>query len=63
VVTAAGLEQWAEIPYDPTIAEAIATGEDPTLASAALAAAIAVLGDRIQARLPQTRALAAGAEP
>lgn len=63
VVTTAGLEQWAEIPYDPTIAEAVAAGEDPARASAALAEAIAVLADRVQARLPPTQALAAGAEP
>ncbi len=63
VVTATGLEQWAEIPYDPTIAGAVAAGEDPTRASAPLAAAIAVLCDRVLALLPQAHALAAGAEP
>ncbi len=63
VVTAAGLEQWAQVPYDPAIAAAVAAGEDPARASAALAEAVAVLGDRIQARLPRAEALAAGAEP
>lgn len=60
VVAAVGLEQWAEIPYDPAIAAAVAAGEDPELASPALAQAVTVLCERVLARVPSAGTLSAG---
>ncbi|MBN2192718.1 MAG: P-loop NTPase [Polyangiaceae bacterium] len=63
VVTRVGLESWAEIPYDPAIAEAVAANEDPERASTYLADAITILCEQLLARLPHAPAVAMGAVP
>lgn len=63
VVSRAGLETWAEIPYEPAIAAAVAAGEDPELTSAPLARAIETISARVAGILAEPRALAAGAVP